>query len=188
MNVYDFDNTIYDGESSFDFFIYCLKRKPSLARFLLPTIVTLIEYKLCIISTEGLTEKCEKYMGGFLSKLDSPEKTVKEFWDSHEHKIKPFYKEIQKPDDVIISASNDFFLEEICKRLGIKNLIASKVDLENCRVVYLCHNEAKVRLFKERFPNDEVDNFYTDSMNDLPMIKLAKKAFIVHGDKIKEYK
>lgn len=188
MNVYDFDNTIYDGESSFDFFIYCLKRKPSIARFLLPTIVTLIEYKLCIISTDGLTSKCEKYMDGFLSRLDSPEKTVKEFWDCHEHKIKAFYKKMQKPDDVIISASNDFFLEEICKRLGIKNLIASRVDLNKRKVVYLCHNEAKVRLFKERFPNDTVDNFYTDSMNDLPMIKLSEKAFIVHGDKIKEYK
>lgn len=30
MNVYDFDNTIYDGDSSIDFYIFCLKRHPSI--------------------------------------------------------------------------------------------------------------------------------------------------------------
>ena len=26
LNVFDFDNTIYDGDSSIDFYIFCLKR------------------------------------------------------------------------------------------------------------------------------------------------------------------
>ena len=34
MNVYDFDGTIYDGDSSIDFFLYALKKKPSIIRFL----------------------------------------------------------------------------------------------------------------------------------------------------------
>lgn len=33
MNVYDFDGTIYDGDSSVDFFLYALKRMPSLIRY-----------------------------------------------------------------------------------------------------------------------------------------------------------
>ena len=28
--VYDFDETIYDGDSTVDFYKYCVKRKPSL--------------------------------------------------------------------------------------------------------------------------------------------------------------
>ena len=28
--VYDFDNTIYDGDSSVDFFLFCLRKKISL--------------------------------------------------------------------------------------------------------------------------------------------------------------
>lgn len=27
VNLYDFDNTIYDGESTVDFFLFCLKKK-----------------------------------------------------------------------------------------------------------------------------------------------------------------
>ena len=30
INAYDFDETIYDGDSSVDFYLYCLKRKPSI--------------------------------------------------------------------------------------------------------------------------------------------------------------
>ena len=188
MNVYDFDNTIYDGESSFDFFVFCLKKRISLLKFLPPVIITLIQYKLCRITTDELTEKSEKYMADFLSMLDDAKKLISDFWDLHEHKIKDFYKRNQKPDDVIISASNDFFLGEICKRLKIKYLIASKMDLERCKIEYLCHGDPKVRLFYKRFPNGIVDEFYTDSKNDMPMIKIAKKAFFVKGNKITEYK
>ena len=34
IDVYDFDGTIYDGDSTVDFWLYCLRRKPSLLRFL----------------------------------------------------------------------------------------------------------------------------------------------------------
>ena len=35
MNVYDFDGTIYNGDSTIDFYFYCLKKKP-LIIFCLP--------------------------------------------------------------------------------------------------------------------------------------------------------
>ena len=34
MNVYDFDDTIFRGDSTRAFWAYCLKRAPGLARFL----------------------------------------------------------------------------------------------------------------------------------------------------------
>lgn len=30
MNVYDFDNTIYRGDSTADFYLYCLKKHPKI--------------------------------------------------------------------------------------------------------------------------------------------------------------
>ena len=38
MNVYDFDNTIYDGESAVDFFMFCLGKDIKLIK-LLPLLV-----------------------------------------------------------------------------------------------------------------------------------------------------
>ena len=34
MNIYDFDGTLYDGDSTFDFLRYSIKKHPSLVRFL----------------------------------------------------------------------------------------------------------------------------------------------------------
>ena len=34
VNLYDFDNTIYDGDSSVDFYLFCLKKKISIIKYL----------------------------------------------------------------------------------------------------------------------------------------------------------
>ena len=44
MNVYDFDNTIYKGDSTADFIIWCVKRKPQLAFKLLSCGASYISY------------------------------------------------------------------------------------------------------------------------------------------------
>ena len=54
MNAYDFDNTIYDGESIFDFFIFSLKKDIWLIRFLPIVLFRLIEYKLNLLKIEKI--------------------------------------------------------------------------------------------------------------------------------------
>ena len=39
MNVFDFDGTIYNGDSSKDFFFYCLKHYPKIRKKIFPVIV-----------------------------------------------------------------------------------------------------------------------------------------------------
>ncbi len=34
INLYDFDNTIYEGDSSTDFFFYCLKKYPKIVKII----------------------------------------------------------------------------------------------------------------------------------------------------------
>ena len=187
MRVYDFDNTIYDGESTIDFFLFYLKKNISCIKFVWPVIKTLFEYKLCKITAQELERRGEKYMGEFMKMIKDPHKEICEFWDKNQHKIKSFYKNQQCLDDLIISASCEDFLKEICNRLNIKNLIASKLDFKNGKVEYMCYGEKKAELFKKFFPDTEIDEFYTDSKNDLPMIKISKKAFLVKGNKIKKW-
>ena len=68
--------------------------------------------------------------------------------------------------------------------MNIKNFVGSEVDLEKRKLISFCYRENKVKAFKEKYPNAEIDNFYTDSLNDQPMIDLAKNAFLVKGDKL----
>ena len=37
----------------------------------------------------------------------------------------------------------------------------------------------------EMFGDTEIDEFYTDNMSDMPMVEIAKSAYLVRGNKIK---
>ena len=54
MNVYDFDNTIYDGESVFDFYLYSVRRQPKLIRYLFVVVKAFLKYKFCEQSERDL--------------------------------------------------------------------------------------------------------------------------------------
>ena len=186
MNVYDFDNTIYDGETMVDFYFFCLKKDWSMIKFLPVTFILLLRYKLRLLSLKDLEKKAAKYVNKIFSEPWYIDILVKEFWDRHEYKIKPFYKFLRKSDDVIISASCNLILDEICTRMGIKHCLCSQINLKTGEILQICYRANKPEIFKRYFPHGEIDRFYTDSKNDLPMIRLAKKAFLVKGNKIYE--
>ncbi len=188
MNVYDFDNTIYDGETVIDFFFFCLRKKPLLIRYLPLAMKTLARYKLGFISLEELEEKATKYVGKIFSEFDDIHSEVKEFWDINIKKIKGFYLSQKKEDDVIVSASCDFILKEVCKRLEIKNCLCSEIDFENNKITQLCFHTNKPTIFQNNFPNAHINKFYTDSLSDLPMIELADEAYLVKNKKIEKIK
>ena len=184
MNVYDFDNTIYNGESTLDFFMFCVKKHPLLIRFLPKAIGVAIRYKRCRLSKEELYCEIEKYDREFLKIAGDIRQLSREFWDKNIYKIKNFYSKIQKEDDVIVSASFGFLLNEAMKRLNIKNCICSEIDINSGKIIRLCFDENKVQYFKESFPDEKIHNFYSDSMNDRPLMLLAENSYIVRGEKI----
>lgn len=188
MNVYDFDNTIYKGESGVDLFLYFLRRDPKLVTALPWAVSCIAKYKATKMTLDDVLDKYAGVIEGYAAKIDDIEGNVVKFWDKNIKKIKPFYYEQRRDDDIIISACVDVVLEEICKRIGIKNYVGSEVDLENRKLINFCYRENKVKVFKEKFPDAVIDNFYTDSYNDKPMIELAKNAYLVKGDKIVKIK
>lgn len=185
MNVYDFDNTIYNGESVVDFYMFCLKRHPGLITIFPKVVYMLIKYKACRITEQELFFEAEKYIKALFKKIDF-EKLAPLFWDKNQNKIKKFYLDNKKEDDVVLSASADFLIGEMCNRLGIKTVIASSYDKETEQIVRLCFRSKKVDIFKEFFPDKRIDNFYTDSLNDSPMFELSDRVFMVKGNRIKE--
>ena len=185
MNVYDFDNTIYDGESSFDFFQFCLKRHPALIRYFCTIVFHLARYKLCLVTREDMLLLAEKNIFGLMRACPDYPELAEAFWDRNMKKIKPFYRIGKREDDVILTASFDFLIEPCLHRLGIRNAVCSKADFSSGKITRLCFRENKPALFDEFFPGVTVDSFYTDSRNDLAMAKRAEKSFLVRGNRIK---
>ena len=184
MNVYDFDNTIYRGESGIDLFLYFLKRDPKLMAALPWAVSGITKYKATKMTLDDAVENYAGTIEQYAATIDDIEGNVQKFWDLNSRKIKSFYLKQRRDDDIIISACVDVVLEEICRRMNIKNFVGSEVDLEKRKLISFCYRENKVKAFKEKYPNAEIDNFYTDSLNDQPMIDLAKNAFLVKGDKL----
>ena len=187
MNVYDFDNTIYDGESVVDFFFYYCKKDKTLLKHIPSLIYALMKYKKGQVTIEGALAKYGEAVGEYYRNNPTMQQDMVDFWDKHMHKIKPFYKEIQSDDDLIISGSPEFSLDIICKRLGIKKYIGSIIE-EDGNIKRLCIRENKVTAFLNEYPHTEIENFYTDSVNDLPLIEISKNAYLVKGNKITKIK
>ncbi len=184
MNAYDFDKTIYNGDSTADFYIFSLKRHKKILLLAPSLIGAFLKFYVFKIGTK--TQFKEK-MYKFLQFCDT-EKDVIDFWNLNESQIKEFYYAQKKEDDVIISASPVFLLTPICDRLGIKNLLASEVDSHTGIYDGInCHGKEKVRRFREIFGNTEIEKFYSDSYSDTPMAEISKKAFMVKGNEISEW-
>ncbi len=187
MNVYDFDNTIYDGESVVDFFLFYCKKDKGLMKNIPTVFWALLKYKRGKITIEQALSKYGAAVSDFYKSNATIESDMEAFWDEHIKNIKPFYRDVQSDDDLIISGSPEFSLSIICKRLGIKRYIGSIIESDG-KISRLCIREAKVKAFFEEYPNTEIENFYTDSVNDTPLIEISKNAYLVRGNKIKKIK
>ncbi len=188
MNVFDFDNTIYDGESFVDIFIMVFKQDPSLLKYVPSMVSGIIQYKRGTLRLETAFAKYSKYFEEYVVTLTDLESLAVEFWDKHMDRIKPFYKEIQQEDDVVISASPEIMIKEICRRLGIKNCIGSEINKKTGQLGRICFREKKIEAFFDRYPNGKIDCLYTDSMHDKPLMDISDKVYFVKGNKIKQIK
>jgi len=188
MNVYDFDKTIFNPDSSKKFIFYCLKKKPYVVYRLPLAGVYFIKYKLGLCEKDAMKEKLFSIIRHF-QPLD---KYVHDFWSKNMDGFSKYYLAQKRPDDVIISASPSFLLRDICKELGIGTLIASEADEKTGKWLRKnCYGAEKVVRYREIFGDAKIDEFYSDSLSDSPLAEIAEKAFIVDYETLtpwEEYK
>lgn len=179
-NVYDFDQTIYDGDSTVDFYQYCVKKYPA-ALFALPqTGLYYFIYKAKRCNKNRFKEVFYQ----FLKYVPDIEGNIREFWRIQRQKIKSWYLDCRRDSDIIISASPYFLLEPICHLMHTGLLLASLVDLQTGKTRgENCYSEEKVRRLKEAVPDFEIERFYSDSYSDSPLAQLAQESFLVCGDR-----
>ena len=188
MNVFDFDNTIYDGETLVDFIFYYIKTDPKIWKYVPKLVHIYFKDTLHLFTVEDAVTAYADFLEGYYIKNTIKKEDIKKFWDENEHKIKPWYNEVRKDDDIIVSGTTDFLLDEIAARIGLKNYVGSSIDKKTGKFKRLCFLENKVKIFKELYPDAHIDNFYTDSMNDKAMMDIADHVYFVTGNKIEQIK
>lgn len=92
---------------------------------------------------------------------------------------------------MVISATNRFIVEPICHRFGISEIIATEPEQQDGRYTgrvagVPSYQQGKVTRLQqwldERGETLEGSYFYSDSINDLPLLKVVDQAIVVNPD------
>lgn len=175
MNVYDFDGTIFPGDCSIGFALWCMRRHPKLWFTYFPrAIKAFIQYKRGKIQNYTLQMEVFSY----LTHLDDFEEQIERYWDRNQKKISSWYLAQKRPDDLIISASPLCIIEPIAERLGI-SCMATEYDRELGVLINNLMYATEKSLYMIDHGLPMIDNFYSDSLADTPLALCAEKAHLV---------
>lgn len=176
MNAYDFDQTIYQPDSSYSFVMFCLKRH-TLA--VLKTLPRVGASGLRLLMKRARVKEVKERVFSFLKDIEDVDGEVAAFWQQHRANIEPWYLSQRQDDDLIISASPEFLLRPIAEELGVE-LIATVMDKHTGKILgENCHDSEKVRRFREVYGDVSPERFYSDSLSDSPMAEISQSAFLV---------
>ncbi len=180
LEVYDFDKTIYNGDSTVDFFIYCFKQK----KITIWRVAILMPYTILFLLKIKSQKEYKEIFFSFLNDIDDISQIVNSFWETNKHKLGSWYLEKSKHSHIIISASPRFLLEKICEEMKVKDLLATEMDSKTGKINgENCYGEEKVKRFQSVYKNVKILEFYSDSYSDQPMADLAEKnTMIVNGE------
>ncbi len=170
LDIYDFDKTIVPFDSGTLFTLYCMVHYPWCILVLPVIAIASILMLMRMISFTQFKKTCFMYIP-FIPK----EKAVKRFWDKHEKDVNPWFQDKSRYA-VVISASPDFLLEDISKRLGFDMLICTRHNKNGVIIGENCRGNEKVRRLYELFDKDgiQVVDVYSDSLHhDKPIFSLA---------------
>lgn len=185
IDVFDFDKTLYKKDSSVEFYLYCLSKYKKIIKYLPSQAFGFLLYKLKIKPKEYYKEK----FFSFLKSINNTENEVKEFWSSRKNDFRKEIIEKSENFKIVISASPEFLLKDICNELGIDYCIASIVDINTGKFLSKnCKGEEKVKRLNEYIKDYEIENFYSDSISDKYLARLAKNSYLVKKEKIEESK
>ncbi len=184
LRVYDFDKTIFDGDSTARFVGYSLKKRPVLLKKLPRVLYHYIRLALGLEDKTRCKEVLYRALLGDFSRAEN-EALVEAFWARERGRIKAWYLAQKREDDLIISAGPSFLLEPICRELGVR-LICSPVDVRGHAAGANCGGGEKLRRFRAAGFGDPFE-FYSDSLVDAPMAAIASKAYRVRGDRISDW-
>lgn len=178
MNVYDFDETLFTGDTEDRFFEFMFKKK-GFRHYKINFKFYDTLYKMHIITKT----KSREGQYRFLKDITDLDATLKEYWSEIEQYMKPWYNDVKRDDDVIASGTPGFLLEPIMKKLGLTGLVATKMDPKTGKIDGdFAVGEFKIVNFGEKYPLDSIDKFYSDAYSDHYLADIAKEAYVIHDD------
>lgn len=86
MNVFDFDNTIYDGETLIDFALHYVKTDPKIWKYVPKLLVICFKDAFHLFTVEEAIEAYASFLEGYFIHIKTLDEDVVKFWDKNEKK------------------------------------------------------------------------------------------------------
>lgn len=181
-DIYDFDRTVLPFDSGSRFLLFCFVRHPYFIFFIPYYLVISLLLALQLIHLETF----KRHIFCFIMFINL-EKNVKKFWDKYENQIYDWFKpENRERPAIVISASPDFLLDEIMKRMKVEYYMCTRHNRKTGTLLgNNCRYFEKVNRFNEMFGDKDIEivNVYSDSTeHDGPIFSLGQRCFHIHSD------
>lgn len=199
LAIFDVDYTITKRETLFEFYMFMIKKKPHLIIYMPKSFGSAVLYALGSISAA----KAKTNFMSFISRIHENEikQLVKEFYSTRFSKI--FYvdaintlKKLKSEGYKVylISASAEFYLNELYNIKEVDKVIGTKFKFENGYYTgeIIGNNnkgEEKVKRLMEVLKEEGIDvdfrnsYMYSDSLSDLPLFKLVGHPYLINSRK-----
>lgn len=175
MNVFDFDGTLYDGDSTLDFWRYALSKHPACIRSLPGQVLGFVLHAVGAIDKNAF--KARFY--SFLKYVPETKMLVEAFWDEKQGRISETMLKLSSEGDLVVSASPSFLIEPICNRLGLYSIASEVSPFTGELLGPNCSGPEKCRRIMDESFEVPFENGYTDSVSDGPMMSMSTRPWMV---------
>ena len=193
--VFDFDGTLYEGDTTIDFAFFIYKKIPIRFPIFFIQLLALPLYLLKIINTKQYKNIYILYL-----KNINPEKLnvlIKEFWNTKypkhfKHEIIKHYL-LNKQNgitNICISASPDILIKPLLiDTLKFDYVIATTVIYNKNKYIIKgenCRGAEKINRLNNLFENEPyyIENAFSDNKDDKKLLKIALKGYFIHNNQI----
>ena len=182
IDVYDFDGTLYDGDSTADFVLFCLRRHPAL----LLSLPSVARQALRALTGRGSLTQMKSTLFSRMARRVDLQAEAKRFWQSPKtrQKLGAWFQHTPRDLPIVIaSASPEFELQSAADILGVGMLIGTRCAADGSLIGRNCKGEEKLSRIREAVGDFAVRAMYTDDARaDAPLLAAAEERYLVtHG-------
>ncbi|MEG0773011.1 HAD-IB family hydrolase [Clostridium sp.] len=196
LAIFDIDFTLTKKETSIELYKYMLKKDPKLIKHLPRHLITLLLYGIKFYDEKKSKEAFLRFLDGVEEK--EVQRIVKSFYREklssiiYEDAINMIKKLKNEGYKVyLISASGEFYLNELYNIKEVDKIIGTKFKVENGVFKSLmeganCKGEEKIKRLMEELKKDNIEAdfknsyMFSDSLADLPLLKLVGKGYLIN--------
>ena len=188
MNVFDFDGTLYRGESSVDLALFLMRDNHAIVGQLPSIFWNLFLYKRCLASRQQLEHAVNRFLKTAIRDGDDFNRLIALFWTNHQHKLNFDLVRRIRPEDVILTAGPRLLIEGIADKLHTRRIIGSEIDLSLKCLTWFNFGSRKVVRYKMLCGGETAERFFTDSFNDRAMMEIARRVYLVNDTQMQRLK